>query len=116
MRAPQLGHTKGKKRGKQSPSPVYGAKLLTIGAAMPKPRLSRAIGLHGPNQPVPSRPIHYKPPKTAQFEDGTYGAPCTLHLHHKGAKWDNGIKVGGEGPVVTKRWVVVQERPQVKRG
>jgi hypothetical protein len=95
MRAPQYGHSKGKKRGNQSALPL-------------RPRLWRAVGLHGLNEPLPSRDIRYQPPKSAIYEDGTVGAPCTLTLWHKSAQWDNGVRVGGEGPTVSKRYTVVR--------
>ena len=103
MRAPQYGHTKGKKRGSQTAMP-------------PKARLWHAVGLRGPNEPLPTSTIRYKAPRVALYEDGTYGAPCTLSLHHKGAKWDNGVKVGGEGPTVTKKYTVEKTRDSGRVG
>lgn len=101
MRAPQYGHTKGKKRGNQQPCPPMATPLPGRG-------MWRAVGLRGPNEPLPSRPIRYQAPKTVQYEDGTFGAPCTMSLHHKSAQWDNGVKVGGEGPTASKRYTVVR--------
>ena len=101
MRAPQYGHSKGKRRGNQAP--------MGLGSQYPlKPRLWRAVGLRHPNEPLPTRRIRYQPRKDVMYEGGTYGAPCTLSLHHKGADWDNGVKVGGEGPTVTKQYAVVR--------
>lgn len=97
MRAPQYGHSKGKKRGPQAPD-------------MPKPSLWRAVGLRGPNEPLPGRTIRYQPNRTVVYEDGTIGAPCTLTLWHKSAKWDNGVKVANEGPTVTKQYTVRRNR------
>jgi hypothetical protein len=94
MRAPQYGHHKGKRR--------------TNNAAVPaKPRLWRAVGLRGPNEPVPTARIRYQPPKMARYEDGTLGAPCTLTMWHKNATWLEGKRVGSEGPTVTKRYAVL---------
>ena len=99
MRAPQYGHTKGKKRGSQTPRPA-------VVCHAPGRGLWRAVGLRGPNEPLGTRAIHYIAPRDVQYEDGTYGAPCTLHLHHKSAVWEDGKRVKGEGPVVSKRYTV----------
>lgn len=105
MRAPQYGHTKGKKRGKQAPQPA-------VACPLPGRGLWRAVGLHGPNEPLPTRRIAYKAPRTVQYEDGTWGAPVTLHLHHKSAVWEDGKKVSGEGPVVSKRYLAGKTSPR----
>lgn len=101
MRAPQYGHSKGKKRGSQTALPA-------------KARLWRAVGLRGPNEPLPVHRIRYQPPQTVLYEDGTFGAPCTLTMWHKSATWENGVRVGGEGPTVTKRFSVVRTATAVK--
>lgn len=111
MRAPQYGHNKGKKRARQAPKTLAGAALLALRPDA-KPRLWRAVGLRGPNEPVPTKPYHYHPPQTALYEDGTYGAPCTWHLHHKSANWVDGVKIDGAGEIVTKRFTVVKGQPQ----
>ena len=107
MRAPQYGHNSSKKRGAQAPR--LANAIPAIGRGM-----WHAVGLRGGNEPSPSRPIHYQPVKTALYEDGTYGAPCTLHLHHKSADWSDGLKVGGEGPTVTKRYTAAKTATAVK--
>lgn len=103
MRAPQYGHNRSKKRGAQAPLPA-------VICHMPGRGKWHAVGLRGGNEPLPTRPITYLPNKTAQYEDGTFGAPCTLHLHHKSADWAEGQKVGGEGPTVTKRYRIVRNK------
>jgi hypothetical protein len=99
MRAPQYGGNKVKKRGAQSALP-------------PKPKRSHAVGLRWSNDPLPMHRIRYLPPRQVQYDDGTYGAAVTLHLHHKSADWVDGIKVGGEGPIVSKRYAVVKKSQQ----
>lgn len=103
MRAPQYGHNKSKKRGAQAPRPA-------IVCHLPGRGMTHAVGLRGGNEPLPTRPIHYIAPKTALYEDGTYGAPCTMSLHHKSATWVDGVKTVGEGPTVTKRYTVVKNK------
>lgn len=99
--APQYGHTKGKKRGAQAPRPA-------VVCHEPGRGLWHAVGLRGPNEPLPTVRVRYKPPRTVLYEDGTYGAPCTLHLNHKSADWVEGKRVSGEGPVISKRYAVVR--------
>ena len=96
MRAPQYGHNRSKRRGMQAPKPpVMG-------------RLWRAVGLRGPNQPLPSRTIRYLKPRDVQYENGAFGAACTLTLWHKSAIKD-GVKDSKlAGPTVTKRWAAVK--------
>lgn len=101
MRAPQYGHSKGKRRGSQTALP-------------PQPRLWRAVGLRGPNEPLPMGRIRYQPRKDVQYDDGSYGVAVSMSLWHKSAKWDDGVKVGGEGPTASKRYAVVKTRPQVR--
>ena len=132
MRAPQYGHNKSKKRGrlndlKPSLQPVQCksrdgraiTKMVLVHHALPAPFVApvqpgrgmwHAVGLRGGNEPLPSRPIHYITPKTALYEDGTYGAPCTMSLHHKSATWVEGVKTAGEGPTATKRYSVAKSR------
>lgn len=107
MRAPQYGHNKSKKRGAQAPRLANAAPAIGRG-------MWHAVGLRGGNEPLPSRPIHYIAPKLALYEDGTYGAPCTLSLHHKSATWVEGVKTAGEGPTATKRYAAVKTATAVK--
>ena len=72
--------------------------------AAPKP--GRAVGLRGVNAPLPMRSIRYQPPKTALYEDGTYGAPCIVHLHYA---YVDGV-IEPSGPIVSKRYTVVEHR------
>ncbi len=67
MRCPQYGHNKGKRRGSQTAIP-------------PQPKLFRAVGLAGPNQPMPTRRIKYLEPNQVTFLDGGKGAKTSLHL------------------------------------
>jgi hypothetical protein len=110
MKAPQFGHSKGKKRGSQSPKIAYGRALARLATPLPRVALFHAIGLRGANVAPPDTHITYNPPNHAQYEDGTTGAPCKLYLHHKSANWDNGVIVSGQGPIVTKRYTVVKNR------
>ena len=72
----------------------------------------RAVGLRGPNQPLPLRPIHYLKPRDVQYDNGTFGAACTLSLWHKSAI-KGGVKDSKRaGPTVTKRYAVVEKRPR----
>jgi hypothetical protein len=90
MRAPQYGHSKGKRRGSQTALPA-------------KPRLWRALGLRGPNEPLPRHRIRYQQRKEVIYDDGTVGARVTLHLWHKSAK-----AMGGKGPTVMKRYAELE--------
>ena len=95
MRAPQYGHSKGKHRGQQAPKPA-------------KPRLWRAVGLRGPNEPLPTRKIRYLKPRDVQYDNGAFGAACTLTLWHKSAIKD-GVKDSKlAGPTASKRYAVVR--------
>ena len=114
MKAPQFGHSKAKKRGRQGNGKILHGRALPS-VARPDSRLPyfHALGLRGGNVLPPDHRVRYIEPATAQYEDGTHGAPVSLHLNHKSANWVNGIKVSGEGPIVTKRYTVVKNSRQV---
>lgn len=86
MRAPQYGHNKGKRRGSHKPPAA--------------PKLWRAIGLHGPNQPLPTRRIRYHEPHVQ----------VSLHLFHKSAKEMVNKKRNpdGQGPIISKQHTAVK--------
>jgi len=76
------------------------------------PKLWRAVALRGPNQPLPMRTIHYLKPRDVQYDNGAFGAACTLTLWHKSAI-KGGVKDSKlAGPIVTKRYAVVVKRPR----